>query len=250
MDNLLTILLPIVITVVVVGVVVVTLGLVFVPMLLGSMKRQKLMQSGVSANAQITSVWQTGMYVNEQPQIGIKLMVTPQNGQPFEAETKMVVSMIQIPQFQPGQMVEVKYDPAKPNEVAIASVYSNAPAMGGMAGVMAGGSSAGPNAMNPSQVEQMLRSYQSANEQISKTGIQARATVIQFSPMGINVNGNNPAVNLMLEVHPTTGPAFTSQAQGIVISETSVPKYQPGQMITVRYNPNDLTRVAVERSGV
>ncbi len=248
--DILSIVLPIVITIVVVGVVVVVMGLVFVPMLLGSMRRQKLMQTGVSANAQILSVWQTGMYVNEQPQIGMKLQVNPPNGQPFEAETKMVVSMIQIPQFQPGQLVEVKYDPAKPNEVAIASILQSAPAMGGMPGVMAGGMAGGASAMNPSQVEQMLRSYQAANEQISKTGLQARATIIQFSPMGINVNGNNPAVNLMLEVHPTTGPAFTSQAQGIVIAESSIPKYQPGQMITVRYNPNDQTRVAVERSGI
>lgn len=248
--DILSIVLPIVITIVVVGVVVVVMGLVFVPMLLGSMRRQKLMQTGVSANAQILSVWQTGMYVNEQPQIGMKLLVNPPNGQPFEAETKMVVSLIQIPQFQPGQMVEVKYDPAKPNEVAIASILQSAPAMGGMPGVMAGGMAGGASNLNPSQVEQMLRSYQAANEQISKTGLQARATVIQFSPMGINVNGNNPAVNLMLEVHPTTGPAFTSQAQGIVIAESSIPKYQPGQMITVRYNPNDPTRVAVERSGI
>lgn len=68
--------------------------------------------------------------------------------------------------------------------------------------------------------------------------------------MGINVNGNNPAVNLIVEVQPPGSASFTAQAHGNIIAETSVYKFQPGQMVTVRYNPEDLSEVALERSGL
>jgi len=139
----------------------------------------------------------------------------------------------------------VKYDPANPSRVAIVSVIP--------AGMMGGGAAMGApmasNMMNPQQTEAMLFQYQAANQQIIKVGLQAPARVIQYMPLGINVNGNNPVVNLMLEVHPVSRPVFTAMAQGILVSEASIVKYQPGQTITVRYDPNDLTKVAVEHSG-
>jgi hypothetical protein len=234
--------------IVIVVFVVVILAIFFLPMLRGSVRTSKLMQTGVSAQAQIIKVWQTGMYVNEQPQIGLVLQVQPSNGAPFQAEAKKVVSMIQIPQFQPGQMLEVKYDPANPKEVAIAAILSTGmPMMGGMMGAPA--MMAAP-AMNPQATEQMLMQWQGMHENIIKNGLQAQAKVLQYMPMGINVNGNNPVVNLMVEVHPASGAMFNAQVQGLPIAETSIPKYQPGQMITVRYMPNDQTQVAVEHSGV
>lgn len=232
-------LLPIIIIVV----VVVILGIVFLPMLRGSMRSSKLLQTGVSAQAQILKVWQTGMYVNEQPQIGLLLQVQPANGAPFQVEAKKVVSMIQIPQFQPGAMLEVKYDPANPTEVAIAAIMA-----GGM--MMGGGMPAAAPMMNTQATEQMLMQLQGVHEQIIKSGTQAQAKVLQYMPMGINVNGNNPVINLMLEVHPAGGAMFNAQVQGLPIAEASVAKYQPGQMITVRYMPNDQMQVAVEHSGV
>jgi Protein of unknown function (DUF3592) len=228
----------------IIGITVVILAVVFLPMIRGSMRSSQLMKTGVSAQAQILKVWQTGMYVNEQPQLGMTLQVTPADGSaPFQAEAKKVVSMVQIPQFQPGGMLEVKYDPANPKEVAIAAIVTG----GGMA---TGGMPMGTAApmMNAQGAEQMLMGLQSVHENIVKTGTQAQAKVVQYMPMGINVNGNNPVVNLTVEVHPATGAPFNAMIQGVPVAEASVAKYQPGQMITVRYL--DQTQVAVEHSGV
>jgi hypothetical protein len=65
--------------------------------------------------------------------------------------------------------------------------------------------------------------------------------------MGITVNGNNPYVTLSLQVTPTGRDPFMAQAQG-VIAEQSVPKFQPGAVIAVRYDPNNVTRVSIEHS--
>src|SRR5450759_2809790 len=118
--------------IIIIVVVVVVLGIVFLPMLRGSMQSSKLLQTGVAAKAQILKVWQTGMYVNEQPQLGMVLNVMPDNGAAFQVEAKKVVSMVQIPQFQPGAMLEVKYDPANPKQVAIAALMGGGMMMGGM----------------------------------------------------------------------------------------------------------------------
>lgn len=233
--------------IIIIVVVVVILAIVFLPMLRGSMRSSKLMQTGVSAPAQILKVWQTGMTINDQPQIGFLLQVQPANGAPFQAEAKKVVSMIQIPQFQPGGMLEVKYDPANPKEVAIAAILTGGMQMGGMMGAPA---MMGAAAMNPQATEQMLMQMQGLHENIIKNGQPAQAKVVQYMPMGINVNGKNPVINLMVEVHPAGGAMFNAQVQGLPIAEASIPKYQPGQMISVRYLPSDQTQVAVEHSGV
>ena len=104
--------------------------------------------------------------------------------------------------------------------------------------------------MNRQQAEQLLTRYQQENERILASGVSAPAKILQYMPMDVNVNGNNPAVNLIVEVQPIGSPSFTAQAHGNVIAETSVYKFQPGQMVTVRYNPDDLTEVTLERSGL
>ncbi|HET7377699.1 MAG TPA: hypothetical protein VFK30_13380, partial [Anaerolineae bacterium] len=105
-------------------------------------------------------------------------------------------------------------------------------------------------AMNPQATEQMLMQLQAMHEQVIKNGAQAHAKVVQYMPMNITVNGNNPVVNLMLEVQPASGAPFNAMVQGVPVAEASIPKYQPGQMITVRYMPNDQLQVAVEHSGL
>jgi len=142
--------------------------------------------------------------------------------------------------FQPGGTVEVKYDPLDRSRVAITGVVQ------GQAPGMAGGS--GVN-VDPGQIGQLIETCQKRNAEIAATGLIAPATIVQCTPMGVRVNGNNPAVNLLVGVGPSGAAAFTAQAQGIVIAEASVPKYQPEKTITVRYDPSDPTRVAVERSG-
>ena len=227
-----------IIPVAVFGLMFVIFALVFGGMFLRWRVKQRVLQTGVAATATIVRVWDTGTRINDNPRVGMLLQVQPTTGAPFQAEIKETVSIVQMPMFQPGAQLEVKYDPAQPTSVAIVSVISGS------------GANSGPGLMNRQQAEQLLTRYQAENERILSSGLSAPAKILQYMPMGVNVNGNNPAVNLIVEVQPAGGASFTAQAHGNVIAETSVYKFQPGQMVTVRYNPEDLTEVALERSGL
>lgn len=230
-----------IVPVAIVGFTFVILALVFGTMFLRWRVKQRVLQTGVAATATIVRVWDTGTRINDNPRVGMLLQVQPETGAPFQAEVKETVSIVQMPMFQPGARLDVKYDPAQPTSVAIVSVISGS---GGP------GASGGPGLMNRQQAEQLLSRYQAENERILSSGVSAPAKILQYMPMGINVNGNNPAVNLIVEVQPVAVASFTAQAHGNVIGEAAVHKFQPGQMVTVRYNPEDLTEVALERSGL
>jgi hypothetical protein len=79
----------------------------------------QLLQHGVSASATIEELWDTGWTINEDPVIGMKVRVQPADGQPFEAVIKHTeVSRLSVPQFQPGQVIPVRYDPKDISQVA------------------------------------------------------------------------------------------------------------------------------------
>ncbi len=229
---ILTIALPICITSVILvfvfGIVAITFGPMLFRLASTSRAKHQALQSGVLATATILSTWDTGVLINHQPRMGMRLQVQPPDGLPFETQLEETVALIHIPMFQPGAQVQVKYDPANPKNIAIVGAGA---------------------AMNAPQAEQILLQIQAKNEQLMASGTEATAKVLQYQSMGINVNGNNPAVTLQVEVQPVGGPKFSAQVQGVIM-ESSIPKFQPGQLITVKYNPNDLTQAAIVRSGV
>ena len=74
-----------------------------------------IMKSGISAQATIQNVWQTGTYVNNSPQVGMQLEVRPPSGVPYVAQVNAIIPLINIPQFQPGAVVPVKIHPTDPS---------------------------------------------------------------------------------------------------------------------------------------
>jgi hypothetical protein len=104
---------------------VLTFGLMFAAMaflfgtpILAGFRNRRVLRNGRTGEGRILSVAQTGVYINNNPMMRITLEVTPLDGRPFEAETERLISIAQIPQFQPGAVVPVRYDP-NTQEVAI-----------------------------------------------------------------------------------------------------------------------------------
>ena len=81
---------------------------------------QKLLETGVAAQAVILKIWDTGVTLNDNPQVGMLLEVQPQGQDPFRVEMKSIISRIAIGQIQPGRVVPVRYDPQNPSKVALA----------------------------------------------------------------------------------------------------------------------------------
>jgi hypothetical protein len=79
------------------------------------------MANGRQGNATITAVRQTGMYVNENPQVEMDLQVTVDGIAPYAATHRQVIAQIAIPQFQPGATVPVRVDPFEPTSLIISA---------------------------------------------------------------------------------------------------------------------------------
>ncbi len=120
---LLTSLLP---TVLIIVVTLAIIAVVFRKVGAMSSPNRDLLATGETAQATVVSLWETGTSVNDRPLIGMLLQVQPANGQPYEVKTTQLISMLQIPQFQPGHKLVVKVDPRNPQRVAIAGAVAQA----------------------------------------------------------------------------------------------------------------------------
>jgi hypothetical protein len=200
----------------------------------------KLQKIGVSAQATVLKVWDTGVTVNNNPRIGMLLQVSPPNGMPYKVETKILISRLETANYQPGISIPVKIDLNNKNKVALD--YTGGSSSGSLSQ-----SYSNPSADQVKAVEEKLLKIDTANQQIIATGEEAKAIVLAYTPLGINVNGNNPAVTLQLEVMPLTRSPFKAEATGVIM-ETSIPKFQPGKEIFVKFDPSDTSKVSITHS--
>ncbi len=100
------------------GAMFVSMGLLLGAPLLAAIANRRLACGGTLARATIKSAAQTGTYINDNPVVRFELEVQPVTGGPFDAEAELLVQLIEIPKFQPGKEVAVRYDPVT-LEVAI-----------------------------------------------------------------------------------------------------------------------------------
>lgn len=79
-----------------------------------------LLKNGNEATATILKVWQTGLKVNINEQIGLRLQVQAPDGDTYEAEIKAVVPKVMLDQYREGGTVQVNVDPYDRTRVALA----------------------------------------------------------------------------------------------------------------------------------
>ena len=79
-----------------------------------------LLKNGNEAPATILKVWQTGLKVNINVQIGLRLQVQAPDGDTYETEIKAVVPKVMVGRYQEGNAVQVNVDPYDRTRVALA----------------------------------------------------------------------------------------------------------------------------------
>ena len=94
-----------------------TLLLIGAPMV-SAISGRSLMRTGQPAKAKVVSLTDTGTTINNNPVVRLVLEVQPPTGSPFEAETEKLISRLDVPNIQPGAVLDVRYDP-ETREVAI-----------------------------------------------------------------------------------------------------------------------------------
>ncbi len=94
-------------------------GTVFMAFLRPLFRANAILKTGEPATALIKNVRDTGVTINNAPQVELLLEVRSKFKPPYEAKVKTLVSRINPNVFQPGMTVAVKYDPKEPTAVAI-----------------------------------------------------------------------------------------------------------------------------------
>ncbi len=236
----------IIIVVLVVGIMGTTFWKVlFRPMMISN----RLAKVGVGATARVMEVKDTGVTVNNSPQIKLLLEVTPPNGLTYLVETKQLISRLQTSMYQVGSTLPVLIDPNDKDYISL-----DYDGRGGQMNAGSGGSfdsdsvPVGPWAgMRKQEAEKKLFDIDARNKEIFAYGTSCRAIVTKYTWLGIYVNGQNPAVEIEVQVLPVDRPAFAANTIGVVM-EQSVPKFQVGEEIYVKYDPNNTSKVTIEHS--
>jgi hypothetical protein len=73
---------------------------------------------GQDAEAEIVSVSDTGTRINDNPVVAFSLNVRPMGHPHFAGQARRTISIVELPQYQPGKVVRVKFVPGK-EQVAI-----------------------------------------------------------------------------------------------------------------------------------
>src|SRR6266540_161849 len=128
------------------GAILAVVGIIFVVVYLRIRRRraeaQQLEQTGLSATATVTGITQTGMYINEQPVLGIDLQINAPSRAPYSVHVREMVPFIMLTQVQAGRTYPAKVDPNDPEKILVewqqgGMAGAGAP-FGGMPGAFAG----------------------------------------------------------------------------------------------------------------
>lgn len=172
----------------------------------------------------VVGVARTGLTVNDQPQLDIRLQVDTADGRTFPAVARQIVDITELSAVQPGAILPVRYLPD-----GRAVLATDAP---------------------PHELQAALDRVQVAKGhltphqlRITEQGVEARAVVLDMVPTGQTPDGRT-ALRLTLRVTRPDGSAF-DVTQDKNLPPVSIPQVQRGMVVRVKYLPHDESDVAV-----
>ena len=216
------------------------MGLLFYKLFFGPMlNASRLQKTGIPGTATILEVRDTGVTINNSPQVKLIVEIKNTFGQKYQATIRALVSRLNPHAFSPGMQIPVKIDPKNEKNVVIDYTGGNSNTQRN--------NSTGAAQPGEAALKAELEQLQKDNDAIALSGRPARAIIKKYTWLGAYVNGNNPFVELEMEVLPENSASFSGKARG-VIAEASVPKYQPGCEIYVKYDFYDNSKVVIDHS--
>ncbi|MBU1669656.1 MAG: Mu transposase C-terminal domain-containing protein [Actinobacteria bacterium] len=79
-------------------------------------------------------------------------------------------------------------------------------------------------------------------------GETAESTILEVTDLGLKVAGDNPAIQMLVEVHPAGRQPFKADVYGFA-NAASRHKLQVGRKLIVKFDPADITKVAIYHTG-
>lgn len=172
----------------------------------------------------VVGVARTGLSVNDQPQLDIRLEIEAQDGRTFPGTARQIVPLTDLAVVQVGATLPVRYLPD--GRAALAT-------------------DAGPDelqaALDQVQLARGLVTPQQVH--VSRAGVDAQAVVLAMAPTG-EVRHDRSVVRLTLRVTRPDRTMF-DVAQQKAVPASAVPQLQPGSVVRVKYLPHDESEVVV-----
>jgi hypothetical protein len=208
----------------------------------GYKEAQRLRMSGVPGQATILGMRQTGVYLNEQPQIELNLQVITQMHGPYQVTVREYVPLMLLGTLGSGRPLPVKVDPADPQKLVIE--WENA-ISGGMAGM---GMAPGMPMTPPPQADSTRYDpevRQAEKERLLATGVAGKATVTSARATGGTDSEGRPVYDLMLTIEvpgqpPMQGPARTG------MPPDRVDQLEPGDTVAIKSDPANPTSMTID----
>jgi hypothetical protein len=183
----------------------------------GLMRENRQRQSLLRNGEQILSISDTGVTVNDNPRVALRLFVQPKSRTGFEATTKLLVSRHSLAAFQPGAKIQVRFDPNDLQRVAVEPPATNFQS----------------GAVPPSAASRDL-------------GLRStRATALVLSAQESESAGRLKLMDLLLEIRVTDCPPYQVNTRVAVAAENDF-LVQPGAQISATVSGSDPTQISLE----
>ena len=198
---------------------------------------QRIKAQGVPGSATITGMRQTGVTLNEQPQIELQLQVSTEMHGAYPVTVKEYVPLMLIGTLSSGRPLPVKVDPANPQRVIIE--WENAGGMGmPMGATPVSGQMPGlgqPPAGDPADVKKRLLAE----------GVAGTAKVLSSVPTGQTDSEGRPMYSMTLQIEvpghpPMQGPAVVG------IPPERAELLEVGDSVPIKADANNPSLMAVD----
>jgi hypothetical protein len=174
----------------------------------------------------ITSFRQTGVSVNDQPQVKIAFRVEGSDGKVFDSHAKIIVPLTELALLQPGVVLPVRYLPGRTDKVEVDR---------------SGDNGAAQRAMNESLIRKGITTRGKLD--IAERGLTAQAVVRNLDVPG-RIRGGYTEVALGLVVTRPDGSTFETRAEKY-LPPTAVGHVQVGRIVQVHYLPGNEQEVVI-----
>lgn len=89
------------------------------PYLKDSFSQDAVLENGIVANANIVETFQTSSWTGNKPIYKLTLRFNTETGQVIESSLLKALTFKEIENYKEGNQVTIKYDPEKPEKIAI-----------------------------------------------------------------------------------------------------------------------------------
>ncbi|MBN1524893.1 MAG: hypothetical protein JW904_10440 [Spirochaetales bacterium] len=80
-------------------------------------REKRIREKGIHGSAEVLSMEQTGSFINHQPVVIFRLLVTVQNRKPYEVRFKEILNLLDIGRVTEGSVIQVLVHPEKPEYI-------------------------------------------------------------------------------------------------------------------------------------